>query len=361
MTATDLRIARGVCRVQYAFDLGQSIALAPLRKLLGEETGPPKRVGDPPATLRLCRAADALSVGRFQTLASVEVELFEFGAASITYFFPIQGALSGLLDLSCGLVDNAALLADARKRMGGLLAEIRAHVTRPGLAETFEDYVVFHVAQIEGAVDIGALLERHGPELAQILRADRGPLSAQEISDALSCRVSFGSSDAVLVDWTSALVLDAEPDEVLWVMQVANVQLMEMRYLESKLDRALGESYEELSRQAGLQGWFGGGHARARWRIAQLQIDGAILFGEVSNALKLVGEQYLSRVYRGLTERFQLVEWNETIARKLETIESIYEKLSDRAATRRMEILEVIIIVLFVVSILISLKPGLGH
>jgi uncharacterized Rmd1/YagE family protein len=59
----------------------------------------------------------------------------------------------------------------------------------------------------------------------------------------------------------------------------------------------------------------------------------------------------LARVYRLVNRRFHLDEWDSSILRKLETLESIYEKISDQATNRRMEILEWVIIVLIATSI----------
>src|SRR5215471_12458558 len=81
-------------------------------------------------------------------------------------------------------------------------------------------------------------------------------------------------------------------------------------------------------------------------RIAQMQVDSAMLFEGVNNALKLLGDQYLARVYRLASQRFHLEEWDASILRKLHTLESIYAKIADRATNRRMETLEWIIIVL---------------
>jgi uncharacterized Rmd1/YagE family protein len=77
--------------------------------------------------------------------------------------------------------------------------------------------------------------------------------------------------------------------------------------------------------------------------------------------LKLLGDQYLARVYRLVSQRFHLEAWDASILRKLETLESIYGKMSDRAGTRRMELLEWIIIVLITVSIAVSFFPMGGH
>jgi uncharacterized Rmd1/YagE family protein len=71
----------------------------------------------------------------------------------------------------------------------------------------------------------------------------------------------------------------------------------------------------------------------------------------VNNALKLLGDQYLARVYRLASQRFHLSEWDASILRKLQTLESIYEKVSDQAASYRMEILEWIIILLIAFEI----------
>jgi uncharacterized Rmd1/YagE family protein len=80
----------------------------------------------------------------------------------------------------------------------------------------------------------------------------------------------------------------------------------------------------------------------------------------VHNALKLLGDQYLARVHRAASQRLHLDDWERTILRKLQTMESIYEKMSDLQENRRMEVLEWIIIILIAISILLPFVPGLS-
>ncbi len=75
-------------------------------------------------------------------------------------------------------------------------------------------------------------------------------------------------------------------------------------------------------------------------RVAEIQVDNTILFEGVYNTLKLLGDQYLARVYRLMNKRFHLEDWDASILRKLQTLESIYEKISDQASNQRIEILE---------------------
>jgi hypothetical protein len=90
-------------------------------------------------------------------------------------------------------------------------------------------------------------------------------------------------------------------------------------------------------------------------KIARLQVDSAILYEAVENALKLLGDQYLARIYSLASQRFHLPDWNSSIRRKLDTLDSIYQKVSDRAAQRRSETLDMIIIALIVTEIVMSL------
>ena len=84
-------------------------------------------------------------------------------------------------------------------------------------------------------------------------------------------------------------------------------------------------------------------------------MDSAILFEGVNNALKLIGDQYLARLYRLAAHRLHLPDWDSSILRKLQTAESIYTKLSDQQTTLRMEALEWIIIALIAFEVVMSL------
>ena len=81
----------------------------------------------------------------------------------------------------------------------------------------------------------------------------------------------------------------------------ANVELLEMRVLDDRLDQILDESYRIVVEQ---RGWRLPGDKRGLNRIARLQMDSALLYEGVNNAIKLVGDQHLARVYRMAAKRF---------------------------------------------------------
>jgi hypothetical protein len=90
-------------------------------------------------------------------------------------------------------------------------------------------------------------------------------------------------------------------------------------------------------------------------KVARLQVDSALLYEAVENALKLLGDQYLARVYSLASGKFHLPEWNSSIRRKLDTLDSIYQKLSDKAAQKRSEAMEWTIIVLILIEVVMGL------
>ena len=73
-----------------------------------------------------------------------------------------------------------------------------------------------------------------------------------------------------------------------------------------------------------------------------------------SNVLKIVGDQYLARVYRLMATRFHLPEWEKGIQRKLEVLEGLYQVISDQNSAFRSEFLEVVVVVLILTEILVS-------
>lgn len=356
----------GLCYAIFIYDAARSIHLGTAEERTHETTERPtiahkRRTPSyfeyQPPPVRMNQTAEPLRVGEFATGHGVDLMIYDFGAVSVIYSLPIAGPFEKLLALSEELYDNELLLADSRQRVNQLLHAIGDAANQAHPSPVVEDYVIFHIQSFAPAFDISGFTVSHARQIAQILRAERQPLSDQEVEDALSARISYGLDDITIVDWNGALVVDREGEDVRAVLEFANVELLEMRYLDQKLDRALDQAFESLSKPKlslpRLLGYYG---ADLR-RVAELQVDNAVLFEGVNNTLKLLGDQYLARVYRLASRRFHLNDWDESIQRKLQTLESIYQKISDQASNRRMEMLEWVIIILIALSIALEFVP----
>lgn len=284
--------------------------------------------------------------------------VFDFGGVSLRYRISFEGTFAELLALSRALFDPVPLLDVARSQLSELVRLMGDAIDRPETPEAFESYVVFQLSEPNLALEPRSMeLDRL---LARVLRSESRELSGDEVADAMGCAISYTPRDRVIIDWNAAVLSDDESDDVRAVLEYANVELLEMRLLDDRLDLAVDEAYSTMTR---------GRHGRLPWpgrfrplaRIARLQMDSAVLYEGVNNAIKLVGDQYLARVYRLAATRFHLPERDAAIERKLSTIESIYSKLEDRQASLRLEVLEWIVIVLIAVSIILPFVTGKGH
>lgn len=361
-----LAILDGDALVQFVYDVGFAIDLdlagplvaqATQRETIRHRKRAPEHFEFRPAPLRFDEPGQPLAIGPGWAAAGpVRCTLYDFGAVCVTYTIPLAGTLEHLLPLAGALYENAALLEDSRARAEALVARIAAAVRRPSRADLVEDYVAYHVRAWSGPAEPAALLA--GPAaaaVARLLRAEPAALGPQEIEDALACRIAFAPADLAVIDWNAALVLGDDTDDVLAVLEYANVELLEMRLMDDRLDDMLDAAYDAMVRSAGRglgRLWPAADRAALR-SIAAMQMDSALAFEGVNNALKLLGDQYLARVYKLAAQRLHLPEWDASILRKLAALDGIYQKLSDQHANSRMELLEWIIIILFVVSIVL--------
>jgi hypothetical protein len=306
-------------------------------------------------SLRVAQSGFPVQVGNFASEGPVEIVLWEFGAATIVYAIPIDAQLADLVALSDLLWDHADLARDARRRAEQLLDAMAPAIDKPLLGSRFDDYVVFELKLPDGE-PVSELWTTHARTTASVLRAEPGPLSDEEIADAINLRCAYVRDEVVLIDWFAALLVGDDMEDERLVLELTSAELLELRDLDEKLDRGIEAAYAVLTRR---RSWFASLSTRAEdlGMVSELQADAAVLFEGVDNALKLLGDQYLARLYRVASERFHLPQWDAAIERKLRVIDGIYEKLASRAASRRFEVLEVVIIVLIAISTVAPFLP----
>lgn len=362
-------LLRGDCIVLFAFDVGQSVDLARAETMVvGFERldrlvvrgAASTEIQAVPRPLRLRRSGERLRVGARELDIALDVLVYDFGGLSVAYRFPHAGRLSTWIELAADVLASRELVQDARARVAALLASISTAIEKPDLSATLEDYVIY---RFDPPGERGAAerwCDARAADLARLLRAEAGELSGQEVADALGSRVAFGTTDLAIVDWNAAVLFDSEPEELVAVLEFANLQLCELRFLDRQLDHALDQAYESLVRRVWRGVHLPGAFDRELARVSRHQVDAAVLYERVTNALKLYNDQYLARVYRQASTRLRLAEWSANILRKLETLDGIYQKIQDRAESRRMEALEWIIIVLIAISMVLPFLPGYG-
>jgi len=357
------RTLRGTARVLCAFDVGAAVDLAEARRRLAGPGGvaigiDPATSGSPgleyePPPLRVIERMAPVPPLPWPLEEEVESSVFDFGAVCVCHRLRVDGTVAALRRAMPGILESAVLRGDAILRAERLVERFGAAIDRPEIAFEREEYVVLEIEPSclasgdgQGASSLDGL---DPSELAGLLRAERGRLAEEEIADSLAERSSRRVGDLVVVDWPAALVVDPEPRTIHEILEFLNVQLLEFRVLDRRLDEGLDEAYASLrSRRFGGRGlgWRWSSASRDWRRIARMQVDAALLYESVQNGLKVVGDPRLARLVASVSRRFGLIRWEEGIRRKLEVLGSIEQTIAEGQSQRRAEILEWIIIAL---------------
>jgi hypothetical protein len=353
----------GILHAYVAYDWGEELDLERARALVPAEVlGLPRRrrtpssIGYRPPPLRILLPPVALvlpEVGDVQ--ATAEASLFDFAAVSIGLHLPFRLPAHCLTRLAGWLGEPAPVVQAARAALEPLYQRLRPAIDRPRwLEDLTEEYFVFQLPPCPDLPAPAVWLGAGAAWLAGLVRLEAGPLSTEEVAEALRLHLSYSPEDLFVPDWAAAALIDRDCEETLQTIEFANLQLLEFRYIDNRLDDSLAAAYRLVS--PGSRSWLPAwrSHARPLRFLGGLKVEADSLFERTGNVFKLVGDQYLARGYRLLATRFHLQEWEQNIRRKLEVAEGVYQVVSDQAATYRTELLEGVVIVLILLEILVA-------
>jgi hypothetical protein len=353
----------GILHIDIAFDWGDEVDLAAAHRLVPAETHTlarrprtPPSIEYRPLPLQLALEPVALELPELGAMSVAgELTIFEFAAVSVAWRIPFQLSPAALGRLAISLTASAPLVAAARRAAEPIYRKLLPAIDDPSWSELSEEYLVFQLPP-DGPVPAAGLLA--GPQagwVAGLVRLESTALSPEEVAEALRLRMSYSNDDLFVADWPAAVLIDRDCDETLEVIEFANLQLLEYRHIDRRLDDNLTTAAALIHKLRRSRLPFWRTQARPQRVLGDLKVEANGLFERTGNVLKLVGDQYLARVYRLLDARFHLEEWEKSIQRKLEVLEGTYQILSDQGATFRAEFLEWLIVLLIVAEILLAL------
>jgi hypothetical protein len=301
---------------------------------------PMERIG-PRGAVRVERTLKFLPVGAISIMISVP--------------FEVQ-AIKDLVEYHDLEFSNGLLSHEVRQ----LAEEARRELARyflkpvPQLAEE-EAYTVFCIDAPLIADDGHPLsteewLQHHRRNVAALLtqEPDVNQLSRQEADESTGRYLSYYENDLAVLDWDAALIVQ-EPgqlDEILYVLELANLQLAELEAYDRILDTALERSYRDLNFRPRRRG-------EVMKELREIRIDLAHFSDELSNITKFFGDWHLARIYENISARFHLADWHRTIDEKLKTLNNLYQLLSQDRNNLWMLTLEVTIVLLFIIDLVL--------
>ncbi|HET6405841.1 MAG TPA: hypothetical protein VFH78_14455 [Candidatus Thermoplasmatota archaeon] len=355
----------------YLYDLGGEIRLQEAARLLARmpeavrveprKSAPPYVALARPLLFRY--PTRTIDTDRGVLQADFEARVYAIGAIGISVRVPFElPSMEAVNDLTyVRLPDGYSFEALAK----GLANEIEASL-REALVETYtadvepEAYLVIALTQTSRPAM--ELFEKERQTLAGLLAGEKRPerLSDEEARDNLRTWYRYYEDDLVVVDWDRALIIEpsGKYDDVLAVMEAANLELLELRVYDKYLDDVLEAAYEDISRFYGRGGLFRSARG-VQEDLSDARIDLVRVTDTINNIGKIFGDYYLAKLHLGLAERFHLKEWETIVREKMATLNELYTLASHEVEHRRGVVLEGMIVLLFIVDlVLIYLVSG---
>jgi hypothetical protein len=298
---------------------------------------------------------------------SVSARVFEYGNVSVRFelVIPPGTRLTDLTPLCDDLYESEVLSEEARKDSVTLVQRLGASVIKPHTWADVETYAVIFVEELEGHPPAAEVLE--GDDVPKLLLGEKSAraLAPSQRAEMLRHAYSYLDDDLVLIDWDSAFVLEPSGSrDVPDVLEMGAGQLQGTRYYDQLMDRELARIYDDVEEagRAGLGRLLWSPYDRVAREVHERWLDMTEVTERVETSIKIVGDFYLARVYRGALDRFRVPEWQKAVYRKQALIAQVYALLKGQIDTRRSMLLELTIVLLIVFEILMALivKPT-GH
>ncbi len=367
-------IAYRLFELAYAIDLARAEALWAASARSGRARSasrshlsatPPKAVafGVPPLVLTLDPIP--LELNGICVQAGATARLYDFGVVSFALRVPASdlawddfvtqtNALDRLVGSGTTTGIWEQLLAQVRAALAGAMNRPEAAALDKEYALD-EDYLIGLVTAFAGHPTAAEL--QQSIDLAPLLSGETRALSDGARADLTRQRFSYYTDDLVVVTWDRAFIYEPRGDsDVMDVIEVANAQLLEMRYYDELLDAELPRMYDQVEAARRTRALFAARRfANLARRFYTLVAEVTELTEKVDNALQVTEDVYLARIYTAALELFRVRLVSAAVERKLAIIRDTYIALYDEASSRRAELMELLITALIAGEIVLAL------
>jgi hypothetical protein len=347
----------------YAFDVANEIITPRVQEILSEKPFPFEIRADRtlPKDMPLYKplAIEPHPLAQKLNGAPVRLLIRIYNVGVVTVMMRAAFEINSPADLmpfhSPKLENGETLDAIALKFSSDVITGLKDFMVGQQKCLTPEAYTVFCFTELNGANDVNRWLGEHRREVAGLL-TETPPenLSEPQIAEVLRIQRSFENTDLAVIDWDAALIVDLTgyADDVLYALELANLQLEEFRVMDRRLDLYLDRAYDDLEKRRVPM--FGAANKTLR-HLRRFRVDVAKLADEVTHITKFFGDWHLARVYLGARDRFYLDQWRASVEQRLAQVDKLYSVVHAEVNEKRMLWLEIIIVIFFALDLAILL------
>jgi hypothetical protein len=343
----------GSVLVLLQFDVCESIRLDNLQELIRARTvEPPKpapgyiRYQRPPVVEEL----ETLVLEGGERLQG-EMKYYDYGVVSVIFELAFTGGWDKLIALASRWVWDVDFAAQATEIVRERLERVTSVLVKPYHKWLSEDYLIFHIREINGSSSVMDLLQQHGSRIAQVVRGDTGRLAESECHEVLQSRISYYANDLTVIGWNAAFIYDTASgaETAIQLLEYANSQLLEFRHYDDLLTKELDRVYTLLDEGTGIL---------ARWRLARsatrlhtVLLDVEELTEHADNAIKFLSDMFSARLYKLAALKVGVPDYKDLVTQKVRTAEELYRFMVDQFNQSRAFFLELTVVIILVIEL----------
>lgn len=223
-----------------------------------------------------------------------------------------------------------------------------------------ETYTAFCILECPAQSPEAFLLQNKEVAAALLAGESPGLLHESQVKQILEKPFSYRKNDLAAFDFDRCLIIDPSRDyeDLLVIAEHANYRLIELRALDSLLDKWLAEAERDIRKiyLSGGKTRFGQRAVKIKLgRLQTLRFDALFTLENLDNSSKIIGDYFLGLIYERLCSIFNTESWKISVERRLDALQNVYELLKNDTAERRMLTLEIVFIVVCIVLPLIQI------
>ena len=355
MQSTEITL-RGSVLVLLQYDVCEAIRLDKLQELVSaRKVAKPSMKHPAPGYVRYQRPPVVVPVETLVLESGEqlhgEIKYYDYGVLSVVFELPFSGGWDKLTALASRWVWDVDFAAQATAIVRASLERAAPALIKPYKEWLSEDYLIFHVREIDGSPSVTELIREHGPRIAQVVRGDTGQLAESECNEVLQSRISYYANDLAVIGWNAAFLYDSTSgaETAVQLLEYANSQLLEFRHYDDLLTEELERVYTLLDKGTGTL---------ARWRLARsatrlhtVLLDVAELTEHADNAIKFLSDMFAARLYKLAALKVGVPDYKELVTRKVHTAEELYRFMVDQFNQSRAFFMELTVVVILVVEL----------
>ncbi|HEV2916855.1 MAG TPA: hypothetical protein VGW78_03850 [Candidatus Babeliales bacterium] len=285
----------------------------------------------------------------------ISVKLHSFGALSLTYKTPFVDTLHNLRknfnDIVYSFKDQS--LTDAKT----IFKKVEHQVVKANFFDIRSTYVLIQVNPQPDRLDLKQFQSEYNNIIASTLRFETEILSEEQTKEILASAVGYFRGERVIIDTDAAFAYDETYEEILDLLEFANIQRLELQYFDRVLDQQLNRIYAREVKKLPISSYIPLISLLSKSptdMLSQLKVDISVIIERLENSIKLSGEPYFTELYNLLVDKLDLISWRTSIERKLSIVQDIQNIYQHKIDATREDTLSVLIVILILIEVVVA-------